>query len=49
MIASMRRFLKESDVMAYLVMMTNRLLELHRVLKTTVPFICIVIQQQAII
>jgi site-specific DNA-methyltransferase (adenine-specific) len=35
MIASMRRFLKESDVMAYLVMMANRLLELHRVLKPT--------------
>lgn len=34
-IQSMRRFLKESDVMAYLVMMTNRLLELHRVLKPT--------------
>jgi len=33
MIASLRRFLKESDVMAYLVMMSNRLLELHRVLK----------------
>lgn len=33
MIQAMRRFLKESDVMAYLVMMTNRLLELHRVLK----------------
>lgn len=33
MIQSLRRFLKESDVMAYLVMMTNRLLELHRVLK----------------
>jgi len=35
MIQSLRRFLKESDVMAYLVMMTNRLLELHRVLKPT--------------
>jgi adenine specific DNA methylase Mod len=35
MIQAMRRFLKESDVMAYLVMMTNRLLELHRVLKPT--------------
>jgi len=33
MIQSMRRFLKESDMMAYLVMMANRLLELHRVLK----------------
>jgi len=33
MIQSLRRFLKESDLMAYLVMMTNRLLELHRVLK----------------
>ena len=35
MIAAMRKFLNESDVMAYLVMMTNRLLELHRVLKPT--------------
>ena len=35
MIQAMRRFLKESDVMAYLVMMTNRLLELHRVLKSS--------------
>ncbi len=35
MIQSLRRFLKESDMMAYLVMMTNRLLELHRVLKPT--------------
>lgn len=35
MIQSLRRFLKESDLMAYLVMMTNRLLELHRILKPT--------------
>ena len=35
MIAAMRKFLNESDVMAYLVMMSNRLLELHRVLKPT--------------
>lgn len=35
MIQALRRFLKESDVMAYLVMMTNRLLELHRVLKSS--------------
>ncbi len=33
MIQSFRSFLKESDMMAYLVMMANRLLELHRVLK----------------
>ena len=33
MVESMRRFLRESDVMAYLVMMAIRLLELHRVLK----------------
>jgi DNA modification methylase len=32
---SLRRFLRENDVMAYLTMMTNRLLELHRVLKAT--------------
>lgn len=35
MIQSLRRFLKESDMMAYLTMMANRLLELHRVLKHT--------------
>ncbi|HOU16137.1 MAG TPA: DNA methyltransferase [Anaerolineae bacterium] len=35
MIQSLRRFLKENDVMAYLTMMANRLLELHRVLKPT--------------
>jgi DNA modification methylase len=33
MIQSLRRFLKESDVMAYLTMMANRLLEMRRVLK----------------
>ncbi len=35
LMASLRRFLHESDMMAYLVMMTSRLLELHRVLKPT--------------
>ncbi len=35
MIQALRRFLKESDMMAYLTMMANRLLELHRVLKPT--------------
>ncbi len=35
MIQAMRCFLKESDMMAYLTMMANRLLELHRVLKPT--------------
>lgn len=35
MIQALRRFLKESDMMAYLVIMANRLLELHRVLKPT--------------
>src|SRR5271157_5802506 len=35
MIQSLRRFLKESDMMAYLTMMAIRLLELHRVLKPT--------------
>ncbi len=34
-IQAFRRFLDQSDMMAYLVMMTNRLLELHRVLKQT--------------
>jgi DNA modification methylase len=33
MIRALRSYLNTSDVMAYLVMMTNRLLELHRVLK----------------
>ncbi|MHB1758359.1 MAG: DNA methyltransferase [Leptospirillum sp.] len=35
LIQSLRKFLKETDMMAYLVMMANRLLELHRVLKPT--------------
>ncbi len=35
MIESLRRFLGQSDMMAYLVMMASRLLELHRVLKRT--------------
>ena len=35
LIQALRAFLKENDMMAYLVMMCNRLLELHRVLKST--------------
>jgi len=35
MIQALRRFLHENDLLAYLVMMGNRLLELHRVLKPT--------------
>ena len=35
LIQALRAFLKENDMMAYLVMMCNRLLELHRVLKPT--------------
>jgi site-specific DNA-methyltransferase (adenine-specific) len=35
MIQSLRRFLKESDMMAYLTMMGSRLVELHRVLNST--------------
>lgn len=35
MIQALRRFLRENDMLAYLVMMGNRLLELHRVLKPT--------------
>ena len=35
MIQALRRFLGENDMMAYLTMMANRLLELHRVLKST--------------
>lgn len=35
LIQALRRFLKETDMMAYLTMMANRLLEMHRVLKPT--------------
>ena len=35
MLRAMRAFLKENDMMAYLTMMTVRLIELHRVLKRT--------------
>jgi DNA modification methylase len=35
MLQSLRRFLKETDIMAYLTMMSTRLLELHRSLKQT--------------
>jgi len=35
LVQAMRRLLGENDLMAYLVMMTNRLLEMHRVLKAT--------------
>ena len=35
LIQSLRNFLKETDMMAYLVMMANRVLKLHRVLKPT--------------
>lgn len=35
MIQALRRYLKQSDMMAYLTMMANRLVELHRVLKNT--------------
>jgi DNA modification methylase len=35
MIRAMRTFLKENDMMAYLAMMAVRLIELHRVLKST--------------
>lgn len=35
LIQAFRSFLSENDMMAYLVMMANRLLELHRVLKPT--------------
>lgn len=35
MILAFRRFIKQNDIMAYLTMMTIRLLELHRVLKST--------------
>ena len=32
---TLRSFLKQNDLLAYLTMMCNRLLELHRVLKPT--------------
>lgn len=35
LLSALRRFLKESDMMAYLVMMTTRLLGMHKVLKPT--------------
>src|SRR5476649_869994 len=35
MMVALRKFLGENDMMAYLTMMANRLLELHRVLKPT--------------
>lgn len=35
LLRALRLFLKENDMMAYLTMMTNRLLELHRVIKST--------------
>ncbi|HPH40569.1 MAG TPA: DNA methyltransferase [Candidatus Fermentibacter daniensis] len=35
LLASLRRFLGENDLMAYLTMMANRLLELHRSLRST--------------
>lgn len=35
LIQALRRFLKDNDMMAYLVMMASRLVELHRVLKPT--------------
>ena len=35
LIQALRKFLKETDMMAYLTMMANRLLEMHRVLKPT--------------
>lgn len=35
LIRAIRSFLGENDLMAYLVMMANRLIELHRVLKPT--------------
>src|SRR5207302_6053437 len=35
MMRALRGFLGENDLMAYLTMMANRLLELHRVLKPT--------------
>jgi site-specific DNA-methyltransferase (adenine-specific) len=35
MMQALRAFLGENDMMAYLTMMANRLLEMHRVLKPT--------------
>lgn len=35
MMSALRKFLGENDMMAYLTMMANRLLEMHRVLKPT--------------
>jgi site-specific DNA-methyltransferase (adenine-specific) len=49
MIDALRGFIGANQMMAYLVMMTARLIELHRVLNQQAAFTCIVTQQPAII
>ena len=46
LITAFRSFLGQNDLMAYLVMMANRLIELHGVLKPTGAFICTAIPQR---
>jgi len=48
LLSSLRFTLGTNQMMAYLVMMTARLIELHRVLKPTGSLICTAIRQQAI-
>jgi site-specific DNA-methyltransferase (adenine-specific) len=49
MIGALREFVGTNQMMAYLVMMATRLVELQRVLKPTVLYICIATQQPVII
>ena len=49
MLRSIRSFLKENDMMAYLTMMSVRLIELHRVLNRQEVSISTAIQLRAII
>ena len=49
LVAAMRSFLGQNDMMAYLTMMAQRMVELHRVLKPPAAFICIVTRLPAII
>lgn len=52
MVCAMRGFLGENDMMAYLIMMAVRMIELHRVLKSTGSIFwtarsCLSVEQQA--
>ena len=47
LLAALRAFLGQNDMMAYLTMMAQRMVELHRVLKSTAASTCIVTRPQA--